>query len=101
MRHLRLHVLVGEEVVGDLRRTGHLAAALQPQHEEVQHKAVVLHHEGGKLEAPDHTVRVGVVHVLREGGGGGGGEWEREGVRGKEGIGTCTLLHAHVTRQFQ
>ena len=57
--------LVGEEVIWHLRRAGHLAGTLQPEDQQVQHQAVVLNNEGGKLQAADHTVRVGVVHVLK------------------------------------
>ena len=61
---LSLHVLVGEEVVGHLRGPSHLAGSLQPQHQQIQHQPVVLHDEGGKLQASDNAIRVGVVHVL-------------------------------------
>lgn len=62
---LRLPVLVGEEVVGQLRRAGHLAGALQPQHQQVQHQPVVLHDERRELQPADDAVRVRVVHVLQ------------------------------------
>ena len=57
-------VLETEEVVGHLRRAGHLAGTVQAQHQQVHHQAVVLHNEGGELEPPDDAVRVGMVHVL-------------------------------------
>ena len=59
--------LVGEEVIWHLWRSGHLAGSLQPKDQQVQHQAVVLNNEGGKLEATDHTIRVGVIHVLEGG----------------------------------
>ena len=61
------HVLVCEEVVGHLRGPGHLGGAVQAQHQQVQHQAVVLHNEGCELQPTDDAVRVGVVHVLGEG----------------------------------
>ena len=56
--------LEGEEVVGDLGRPCHLTGSVQAQHQEVEDQAVELHDEGGKLQATDDAVRVGVVHVL-------------------------------------
>lgn len=38
-------VLETEEVVGHLRRAGHLAGTVQAQHQQVHHQAVVLHNE--------------------------------------------------------
>lgn len=57
-------VLETEEVVGHLRRAGHLTGTVQAQHQQVHHQAVVLHNERGKLEPPDYAVGVGVVHIL-------------------------------------
>ncbi len=47
-----------------LRGASNLRGAREPQHEQVQHEAVVLDNEGGELEAADEAVRVGVRHVL-------------------------------------
>lgn len=65
MGGLSADVLEAEEVVGHLRRPGHLTGPLQPQDQQVQHQAVVLHDERGELQPADDTVAVGVVHVLR------------------------------------
>ncbi len=70
----RLYVLEGEEVIGHLWWSSHLAGALQPQHKKVQYQPVILDYKGGKLETTDDPVRVGVIHVLR-----GRGEVKREG----------------------
>lgn len=67
VRDLGGSVLEGEEVVGQLRGPGHLAGPLQAQHQQVQNQTVVLHDEGGKLQATDYSIAVGVVHVLEEG----------------------------------
>lgn len=64
VRGLSGAVLIGQEVVRQLRRARHLAGALQAQHQQVQHQPVVLHYERRELEAADDTVRVCVVHVL-------------------------------------
>ena len=61
---LRARVAVVDELVGHLRRAGNLAGARQPQHQQVQHQAVVLRHERRELQPADKTVRVGVAHVL-------------------------------------
>lgn len=60
-------VLEAEEIVGHLRGSSHLTGAVKTQNEQVHHQPVVLHNEGGKLQAPDDAVRVGVVHVLEQG----------------------------------
>lgn len=60
-------VLEAEEIVGHLWRSSHLAGTVKTQNEQVHHQAIVLHNEGGKLQAPDDAVRVGVVHVLERG----------------------------------
>ena len=65
VRHLRRDVLERQEVVGHLRRAGHLAGSLEAKNEEVEHEAVVLDDERSKLQAADDAVRVGVVHVLQ------------------------------------
>lgn len=57
-------VLETEEVVGHLWWASHLAGTVQAQHKQVHHQAVVLYDERGKLETPDDTVGVGVVHIL-------------------------------------
>ena len=62
--HLGGLVAEGEEVVGHLRAAGDLAGAREAEHEEVEHEAVVLHHEGGELQPAHDAVAVGVVHVL-------------------------------------
>ena len=59
--------LVGEEVIRHLWWSGHLTGALQTEDQQVQHQPVVLDNEGGKLEPADHSIRVGVVHVLEVG----------------------------------
>lgn len=59
-------VLEAEEIVGHLGRSSHLTSTVKTQNEQVHHQPIVLHNEGGKLEAPDDTVRVGVVHVLQQ-----------------------------------
>jgi hypothetical protein len=64
MRALDLDVLIGEEVVGQLWRSGHLACAPQAEHEQVEHETVVLHDERGELQAAYDAVRVRVVHVF-------------------------------------
>ena len=61
---LRVHILEGQELVGQLRRPGDLRGPGQTQHQQVQDHAVVLEDEGSELQALDQTVRVGVVHVL-------------------------------------
>ena len=62
-KHWTKH-LVLEKVIWHLRRPSHLTSSLQPEHQEVQHEAVVLDDERGKLQTSDDAVRVGVVHVL-------------------------------------
>lgn len=57
-------ILEAKEVVGHLRRAGHLAGTVQAQNQKVHHQAVVLDYEGGKLESPDDAIGVCVVHVL-------------------------------------
>ena len=57
--------LVGEEVVGHLRRTVHVAGTLQAEQQQVHDEAVELDDERRKLQAPDDAVRVRVVHVLK------------------------------------
>jgi hypothetical protein len=42
--------LEGQEVVGHLRRAGHLGRAVQAEDEQVHDEAVVLHDERGKLD---------------------------------------------------
>lgn len=64
VRRLRVDVLECQEVVGHLRRTGHLWWSLQTQNQQVQHQTVVLHDEWGELQTSDDTVTVCVVHVL-------------------------------------
>lgn len=64
MRALDLDVLIGEEVVGQLWRSGHLARASQTEYEQVEHEPVVLHDERGELQTAYDTVRVRVVHVF-------------------------------------
>lgn len=59
-------VLETEEVVRHLRWPGHLTGSLQPQHQQVQHQAIVLDDERGKLQPTDDAVTVCVIHVLRE-----------------------------------
>ena len=65
VRRLCCHILVGEEVVWFARRARHVAAALQAKYQQVIHQAIILHHERGELQAPDNSIRVGVVHVLQ------------------------------------
>ena len=64
MAHLGGLVAEGEEVVGHLRAARDLARAREAEDEQVEHQAVVLHHEGGELQPAHDAVRVGVVHVL-------------------------------------
>ena len=64
---LGVHVLVGEEVVGHLRRSRHLAGSLETQHQEIQHQSVVLDYERRKLQSSYYPIRVGVVHILHTG----------------------------------
>mmetsp|Transcript_30637 Transcript_30637/g.99608 ORF Transcript_30637/g.99608 Transcript_30637/m.99608 type:complete len:435 (-) Transcript_30637:2259-3563(-) len=62
----RLHRSVPErdELVRALRRPRNLRGAREPEHEEVEHEAVVLDDEAGELEAGDEAVRVCVAHIL-------------------------------------
>ena len=61
---LCLHILESQEVIGYLRWASHLTGPLQAQYQQVQYQAIVLDHEGRELQASDHTIRVGMVHVL-------------------------------------
>lgn len=60
------NVLEAQEVIGHLWRAGHLTGAVQPQHQQIHHQAVVLNNEGGKLQPSNDAVRVCVVHVLED-----------------------------------
>ena len=62
--HLRVHVLEAEKIVGHLRRSRHLGGPVEAEDQQVHDEAVVLDDEGGKLEAADNAVAVGVIHVL-------------------------------------
>eukprot|EP00123_Amoebidium_parasiticum_P018099 comp24100_c1_seq1/m.43516 comp24100_c1_seq1/g.43516 ORF comp24100_c1_seq1/g.43516 comp24100_c1_seq1/m.43516 type:complete len:578 (+) comp24100_c1_seq1:3557-5290(+) len=62
--YLRLHILIGEEVVWHLGGPSHLACTVQTQKQNVKHQPVVLHDECCKLQTSDQAVRVSVVHVL-------------------------------------
>ena len=64
MGGLGVHVLEGEEVVGHLGWTSHLAGPVEAEDQEVHHEAIVLHYERGKLKSPDNSIGVGVIHVL-------------------------------------
>ena len=64
MGDLGVHVLEGEEVVGHLGWTSHLAGPVEAEDQEVHHEAIVLHYERGKLKSPDNSIGVGVIHVL-------------------------------------
>lgn len=64
MPDLGAGVLEGQEVIGNLRWASNLSGTSQSQHEQVQHQAIVLHDEGGKLQAPDQSIGIGVSHVL-------------------------------------
>jgi len=56
--------LESQEVVGHLRRAGHFGRPVETEDEKVHDETEVLNDEGGKLEAANDAVRVGVVHVL-------------------------------------
>lgn len=64
MASLSAGVPEAQEVIGDLRGTSNLCSPCKTQHEQIQHQAIVLHDEGGKLQTPDQTIGVGVRHVL-------------------------------------
>jgi hypothetical protein len=53
-----------EEVVGHLRRSGHLARTLESEDEDVEDETVVLEDEGRELKSSDHSEGVDVRHVL-------------------------------------
>mmetsp|Transcript_3491 Transcript_3491/g.11579 ORF Transcript_3491/g.11579 Transcript_3491/m.11579 type:complete len:907 (-) Transcript_3491:778-3498(-) len=53
-----------QKVVWHGWRARELRGAREPEHEQVKHQPVELHDEGGKLQAAQDAVRVGVVHVL-------------------------------------
>lgn len=60
-------VLEAEEIIGHLWRSSHFTGTVETQNEQVHHQPIVLHNEGGKLQASDDAVGVGVVHVLKQG----------------------------------
>eukprot|EP00438_Fugacium_kawagutii_P036610 Skav217820 [mRNA] locus=scaffold889:237880:242886:- [translate_table: standard] len=64
MSQFRVHILEGQELVRQLRRTCNLGGSGQTQHQQIQHHAVVLEDKGAKLQTLDEAVGVGVVHVL-------------------------------------
>ena len=56
-------ITVLEEVVRELRRTGHFTGTLEAEDEEIEDKPVVLEHESRELKTPDKAIGVGVGHV--------------------------------------
>mmetsp|Transcript_45139 Transcript_45139/g.81182 ORF Transcript_45139/g.81182 Transcript_45139/m.81182 type:complete len:243 (+) Transcript_45139:3641-4369(+) len=64
MPELRVHVLEGEEFVGQLRWSCNFRGSRKTKHEEIQDKAVILEDERAKLQTLDETVRVCMVHVF-------------------------------------
>mmetsp|Transcript_70723 Transcript_70723/g.165865 ORF Transcript_70723/g.165865 Transcript_70723/m.165865 type:complete len:432 (+) Transcript_70723:3649-4944(+) len=64
MPQLSVHVLEGQELIGQLGWSSDLRGPGQAQHQEVQHHAVVLEHKGAELQTLDEAIGVCVVHVL-------------------------------------
>mmetsp|Transcript_38034 Transcript_38034/g.88956 ORF Transcript_38034/g.88956 Transcript_38034/m.88956 type:complete len:243 (-) Transcript_38034:2942-3670(-) len=62
--HFCLDIGECQELVWKLGWPGNFGCTRQTQQEQVQDQAVVLEHEGSKLQPLDQAVGVGVVHVL-------------------------------------
>ena len=54
----------GKEVVGSVWWASHIGRTLQAEQEDIDDETVVLEHECRELQATNHAVGIGVVHVL-------------------------------------
>lgn len=57
-------VLERQEIVWHLRWTGHFTGTLQAQYQQIQHQAIVLRYKRRKLQTPNDTITVGMIHVF-------------------------------------